>query len=146
MDNSILIDIELVLFNYSKSLIPFTVFHTKYTGKTLDSMTAGFGTVRGRATNVFLASAGYRDVSGSAKLTRSELTQFNAKLRKAKAEGKLPKEFASVVKMKKSAMTMKKAAMKLKKESAMKLKKSGMMMKKAAVMMKKAAGMKMKKK
>jgi len=84
-------------------------------------------------------------------------TKFNAKLRKAKAEGKLPKEFASVVKMKKasamkmktmkaSAATMKKAAMKLKKESAMKLKKSGMMMKKAAMMMKKAAGMKMKKK
>jgi len=65
------------------------VFHTKYTGKTLDSMTAGFGTVRGRATNVFLASAGYRDVSGSAKLTRSELTQFNAKLRMA--EGSLSK-------------------------------------------------------
>ena len=65
------------------------VFHTKYTGKTLDSMTAGFGTVRGRATNVFLASAGYRDVSGQVKLTRSELTQFNAKLRMA--EGSLMK-------------------------------------------------------
>ena len=65
------------------------VFHTKYSGKTLDSMTAGFGTVRGRATNVFLASAGYRDVSGSAKLTRSELAQFNAKLRMA--EGSLSK-------------------------------------------------------
>ena len=59
------------------------VFHTKYTGKTLDSMTAGFGTIRGSATNVFLASAGYKDVSGSVKLTRSELTQFNAKLRMA---------------------------------------------------------------
>ena len=65
------------------------VFHTKYTGKTLDSMTAGFGTVRGRATNVFLASAGYRDVSGSVKLTRNELAQFNAKLRMA--EGSLLK-------------------------------------------------------
>ena len=31
------------------------VFHTKYTGKTLSSMTAGFGTVRGRATNVFFS-------------------------------------------------------------------------------------------
>ena len=65
------------------------VFHTKYTGKTLDSMTAGFGTVRGRATNVFLASAGYRDVSGQVKLTRGELAQFNAKLRMA--EGSLSK-------------------------------------------------------
>jgi hypothetical protein len=65
------------------------VFHTKYTGKTLDSMTAGFGAVRGSARNVFLASAGYKDVSGSAKLTSSELTQFNAKLRMA--EGSLLK-------------------------------------------------------
>ena len=77
------------------------VFHTKYTGKTLDSMTAGFGTVRGRATNVFLASAGYRDVSGSAKLTRSELTQFNAKLRMA--EGSLMKAAPLLDEMSKSS-------------------------------------------
>ena len=77
------------------------VFHTKYTGKTLDSMTAGFGTVRGRATNVFLASAGYRDVSGSAKLTRSELAQFNAKLRMA--EGSLLKAAPLLDKMSESS-------------------------------------------
>ena len=77
------------------------VFHTKYTGKTLDSMTAGFGTVRGRATNVFLASAGYRDVSGSVKLTRSELQQFNAKLRMA--EGSLMKAGPLLDEMSKSS-------------------------------------------
>ena len=77
------------------------VFHTKYTGKTLDSMTAGFGTVRGRATNVFLASAGYRDVSGSAKLTRNELAQFNAKLRMA--EGSLSKAAPLLDEMSKSS-------------------------------------------
>ena len=77
------------------------VFHTKYTGKTLDSMTAGFGTVRGRATNVFLASAGYRDVSGQVKLTRSELTQFNAKLRMA--EGSLMKATPLLDEMSKSS-------------------------------------------
>mgnify|MGYP006103575195 CR=1 FL=1 len=65
------------------------VFHTKYSGKTLDSMTAGFGAVRGSATNVFLASAAYSDVSGSAKLTKSELATFNARLRMA--EGSLSK-------------------------------------------------------
>jgi len=65
------------------------VFHTKYSGKSLDSMTAGFGTVKGSARNVFLASAGYRDVSGSAKLTTSELKTFNARLRMA--EGSLSK-------------------------------------------------------
>ena len=77
------------------------VFHTKYTGKTLDSMTAGFGTVRGRATNVFLASAGYRDVSGQVKLTRSELTQFNARLRMA--EGSLLKAAPLLDEMSKSS-------------------------------------------
>jgi hypothetical protein len=77
------------------------VFHTKYTGKTLDSMTAGFGTVRGSARNVFLASAGYKDVSGSAKLTRTELTQFNAKLRMA--EGSLVKAGSILDEMSKSS-------------------------------------------
>jgi len=77
------------------------VFHTKYTGKTLDSMTAGFGTVRGRATNVFLASAGYRDVSGSAKLTRKELATFNARLRMA--EGSLSKAAPLLDEMSKSS-------------------------------------------
>jgi len=77
------------------------VFHTKYTGKTLDSMTAGFGTVRGSARNVFLASAGYKDVSGSAKLTRNELTQFNAKLRMA--EGSLSKAGPMLDEMSKSS-------------------------------------------
>jgi len=77
------------------------VFHTKYTGKTLDSMTAGFGTVRGRATNVFLASAGYKDVSGSVKLTRNELAQFNAKLRMA--EGSLSKASPLLDEMSKSS-------------------------------------------
>ena len=77
------------------------VFHTKYTGKTLDSMTAGFGTVRGRATNVFLASAGYKDVSGQVKLTRTELSQFNAKLRMA--EGSLMKAAPLLDEMSKSS-------------------------------------------
>ena len=77
------------------------VFHTKYTGKTLDSMTAGFGTVRGRATNVFLASAGYKDESGQVKLTRTELSQFNAKLRMA--EGSLSKAGPLLDKMSESS-------------------------------------------
>ncbi len=77
------------------------VFHTKYSGKTLQDMTAGFGTVRGRATNVFLASAGYRDLSGSVKLTRNELSQFNAKLRMA--EGSLLKAGPLLDEMSKSS-------------------------------------------
>jgi len=67
-----------------------------------------------------------------AKMAKKAPTKFNAKLRKAKAEGKLPKEFAAAVKMKKAAMKMKTAGMK--------------MVKKSAMMMKKAGAMKMKKK
>jgi hypothetical protein len=77
------------------------VFHTKYSGKTLDSMTAGFGTVSGSATNVFLASAGYKDVSGSAKMTTSELSQFDSKIRMA--EGSLSKASTILDEMSKSS-------------------------------------------
>ena len=65
------------------------VFHTKYSGKTLSSMTASFGTVKGNARNVFLASASYKDLSGSAKLTKNELAMFDARIRMA--QGSLSK-------------------------------------------------------
>jgi len=80
------------------------VFHTKYTGKTLDSMTAGFGTIRGSATNVFLASADYKDVSGVAKLTTSELSDFNARIKMA--EGSLLKAGPMLDEMSKSTSDM----------------------------------------
>ena len=67
------------------------VFHTSYSGKKMKDLRAGFGTVSGKSgiSSVFLADAAYRDVSGSAKLTKSELSSFNAKLRMA--EGSLLK-------------------------------------------------------
>lgn len=67
------------------------VFHTSYSGKTMKSLKAGFGTVSGRSgiSSVFLADAAYRDVSGSAKLTKSELSTFDARIRMA--EGSLLK-------------------------------------------------------
>jgi len=67
------------------------VFHTSYSGKKMKDLRAGFGTVSGKSgiSSVFLADAAYRDVSGSAKLTKSELSSFNAKLRMA--EGSLSK-------------------------------------------------------
>jgi len=62
------------------------VFHTSYSGKTMKSLSAGFGTVSGKSgiSSVFLADAAYKDVSGSAKLTSSELSQFDARIRMAK--------------------------------------------------------------
>ena len=67
------------------------VFHTSYSGKKMKDLRAGFGTVSGKSgiSSVFLADAAYRDVSGSAKLTKSELSTFNAKIRMA--EGSLSK-------------------------------------------------------
>ena len=67
------------------------VFHTYYTGKTMSSLTAGFGTVSGKtgSTAVYLASAGYTDTSGSSTFTSGELARFDALIRMA--EGSLSK-------------------------------------------------------
>ena len=66
------------------------VFHTKYTGKTMQDLRAGFGTVTGGGgRNVFLASAGYKDTSGMSKFTSSELAKFDSLIRMA--EGSLKK-------------------------------------------------------
>ena len=66
------------------------VFHTRYTGKTMQELRAGFGTVTGGGgRNVFLASAGYKDTSGMSKFTSSELARFDSLIRMA--EGSLQK-------------------------------------------------------
>jgi len=79
------------------------VFHTSYSGKTMKSLTAGFGTVSGKSgiSSVFLADAAYKDVSGSAKLTSSELSQFDARIRMA--EGSLIKAGPMLDEMAKSS-------------------------------------------
>jgi len=64
------------------------VFHTMYTGKDMKSLTASFGNVRGSGNSrVWVASAEYRDDSGSITFTKSELSKFDAQLRMA--EGSL---------------------------------------------------------
>ena len=67
------------------------VFHTYYTGKTMSSLGAGFGTVSGKtgSTAVYLASAGYTDTSGSSTFTTGELSRFDGLIRMA--EGSLAK-------------------------------------------------------
>jgi len=62
------------------------VFHTQYNGKTMNSLSASFGTVRGSSNrNVFLASAGYK--STSVMFDKQELSKFDAQIRMA--EGSL---------------------------------------------------------
>ena len=64
------------------------VFHTQYTGKTMDNLSASFGTVRGSSNrNVFLASAAYK--STAVMFSKSELSRFDAQIRMA--EGSLRK-------------------------------------------------------
>ena len=62
------------------------VFHTSYSGKTMDNLSAGFGTVTGSSNrNVFLASAGYK--STAVMFSKQELSKFDAQIRMA--EGSL---------------------------------------------------------
>ena len=64
------------------------VFHTSYSGKTMSSLSASFGTVRGAGNrNVFLASAGYKETA--VMFNKRELSRFDAQIRMA--EGSLSK-------------------------------------------------------
>lgn len=64
------------------------VFHTQYNGKTMDNLSASFGTVKGSSSrNVFLASAAYKQTA--VMFTKQELSRFDAQIRMA--EGSLRK-------------------------------------------------------
>ena len=64
------------------------VFHTQYSGRTMDSLSASFGTVTGSSNrNIFLASAGYKDTA--VMFSKSDLNKFDAQIRMA--EGSLRK-------------------------------------------------------
>ena len=64
------------------------VFHTQYSGKSMKSLSASFGTVRGSSNrNIFLASAAYK--STAVMFDKSELSRFDAQIRMA--EGSLRK-------------------------------------------------------
>ena len=67
------------------------VFHTFYSGKTMNSLSAGFGTIRGKSGSsaVYLASADYTDTSGSSTFTSGELARFDGLIRMA--QGSLSK-------------------------------------------------------
>ena len=63
-------------------------FIHQYSGKTMDKLSASFGTVRGSGNrNVFLASAAYKETA--VMFSKSELSRFDAQIRMA--EGSLSK-------------------------------------------------------
>ena len=64
------------------------VFHTQYSGKKMNSLSASFGTVTGSSNrNIFLASAAYKETA--VLFPKSELYKFDAQIRMA--EGSLRK-------------------------------------------------------
>jgi len=64
------------------------VFHTQYSGKKMNSLSASFGTVTGSSNrNIFLASAAYKETA--VLFPKSELNKFDAQIRMA--EGSLRK-------------------------------------------------------
>tara|TARA_E500000331_G_scaffold29208_1_gene24594 strand:- start:766 stop:1974 length:1209 start_codon:yes stop_codon:yes gene_type:complete len=64
------------------------VFHTQYSGKKMDSLSASFGTVTGSSNrSIFLASAAYKETA--VLFPKSELSKFDAQIRMA--EGSLRK-------------------------------------------------------
>ena len=78
------------------------VFHTSYSGKTMDKLSASFGTVRGSGNrNVFLASAGYKETA--VMFSKSELSRFDAQIRMA--QGSLTKAKPVLDEMSKSSMS-----------------------------------------
>ena len=78
------------------------VFHTAYSGKNMQSLSAGFGTIRGSGgSNIFLASAQYNDKSGSVMFNASELKMFDAQIRMA--EGSLSRAAPMLNEMSSSA-------------------------------------------
>ena len=80
------------------------VFHTKYSGKTMSSLTAGFGSIKGQGpSSVFLASAAFTDTSGSATFNKSELSRFDGLIRKA--QGSLSKAKPILDEMSKTSMS-----------------------------------------
>jgi hypothetical protein len=79
------------------------VFHTEYTGKSLDTMHAHFNPVTNLTHNpsVWLADATYKDVSGSATLTKQEAKTIEELLVNAKlAFSKIPASAWNALKIK----------------------------------------------
>ena len=80
------------------------VFHTKYSGKTMSGLTAGFGSIKGKGpASVFLASAAFTDTSGSSTFNKSELSRFDALIRMA--QGSLSKAKPILDEMSKTSMS-----------------------------------------
>ena len=72
------------------------VFHTSYSGKAMNKLSASFGTVTGSSNrNVFLASAGYK--STAVMFDKRELSKFDAQIRMAEGSLKRAKPILDLI-------------------------------------------------
>jgi hypothetical protein len=77
------------------------VWHTKYTGNTIDSLSASFGVdanIFKKTKNVWFEDAGLKDVSGSVTLSKSNLKKLNGTIDRIKGSLKLAGKFINLLK------------------------------------------------
>jgi len=67
------------------------VFHTSYSGKKMDALSASFGALSGvpKISSIFVTDATYKDTSGSSTFNKTEMSEFDNIIRMA--EGSLSK-------------------------------------------------------
>ena len=75
------------------------VFHTQYSGRTLDAMSASFGgiNIQGNA-NVFVTSSDFRNASGEANMTSAEKTTYTNLVNKTEGSLKQASRFLDMMK------------------------------------------------
>ena len=75
------------------------VFHTQYSGRTLDTMTASFGgiNIQGNS-DVFVTSSDFRNASGEANMTAAEKTTYTNLVNKTEGSLKQASAFLDILK------------------------------------------------
>ena len=75
------------------------VFHTQYSGRTLDTMTASFGGINIQGNNnVFVTSSDFRNASGEANMTPAEKTTYTNLVNKTEGSLKQASRFLDLMK------------------------------------------------
>ena len=77
------------------------VWHTKYTGNTIDSLSASFGVdsnIFKKTKNVWFEDAGLKDVSGSTSLSKSDSKKLDGMIGKIKGALKIAGKFINLLK------------------------------------------------
>ena len=76
------------------------VFHTAYSGRTLDTMSASFGNIGVQGnTNVFVTSSDFKNASGEANMTASEKTTYTNLVNKTEGSLKQASRFLDLMKV-----------------------------------------------